>query len=153
MQADCGFNSRTDLSNHNCSHGTRPQRVRNLEPRLARNGLRSWPMWLIVPAMNISSALGLSPLGPYHSLMYGRSMYFDISKAKRELGWAPKYSNDDMFIESYSWHLQHRTDVLGRSSQGSRHKSAVELRLLKLLGKVLLTTSVFLRLLRWALSK
>jgi dTDP-D-glucose 4,6-dehydratase len=69
--------------------------------------------------------------------MYGRSMYFDISKAKRELGWSPKYSNDDMFIESYSWYLQHRTDVLGRSSQGSRHKSAVELRLLKLLEKVL----------------
>jgi nucleoside-diphosphate-sugar epimerase len=99
--------------------------------------VKSWPMWLTVPAMNIASALGLSPLGAYHSLMYGRSMYFDISKAKRELGWTPQYSNDAMFIESYDWYLQHRSQVLDRSARRSRHKSAVELRLLKLLEKVL----------------
>ena len=42
----------------------------------------SVPMGLAVAGMNITSKLGLSPLGPYHSLMYGRSMYFDISKAE-----------------------------------------------------------------------
>jgi nucleoside-diphosphate-sugar epimerase len=120
------------------SFGTMREALENLCRHAAtRSRVKSWPMWLTVPAMNISSALGLSPLGAYHSLMYGRSMYFDISKAKSELGWTPKYSNDAMLIESYSWYLQHRSQVLERSAQGSRHKSAVELRLLKLLEKVL----------------
>ena len=43
--------------------------------------------------------MGLSPLGSYHALMYGRSMYFDINKSIRELGWAPRYSNNEMFEE------------------------------------------------------
>lgn len=125
---NCGaasFGTMREALEHLCRHAGTGSRV------------KSWPMWLIVPAMNISSALGLSPLGAYHSLMYGRSMYFDISKAKRELGWIPKYSNDAMLIESYAWYLEHRSQVLERSAQGSRHKSAVELGLLKLLEKVL----------------
>ena len=47
--------------------------------------------------MNITSALGLSPLGPYHSLMYGENMYFDISKAEKMLDYSPKFSNAQMF--------------------------------------------------------
>ena len=35
--------------------------------------------------MNFTSLLRLSPLGPYHSLMYGRSLYFDISKIQVEM--------------------------------------------------------------------
>ena len=35
--------------------------------------------------MNITSAIGLSPLGAYHSLMYGKSMYFDIQEEKKFL--------------------------------------------------------------------
>ena len=50
----------------------------------------SLPMRPIEFAMNVTSALRLSPLSPYHSLMYGRSLYFDISKAKLELGFNPK---------------------------------------------------------------
>ena len=50
--------------------------------------------------MNITSALSLSPLGPYHSLMYGESMYFDISKAEKMLDYSPKFSNAQMFKES-----------------------------------------------------
>ena len=38
--------------------------------------VKSVPAWLAETGMNITSSLGLSPLGPYHSLMYGKSMYF-----------------------------------------------------------------------------
>jgi len=81
--------------------------------------VKSLPAWLIVPAMEACSILRLSPLGSYHSLMYGRSMYFDITKASRQLEWAPKYSNDDMFIESYRWYVQNRERVLARSEGGA----------------------------------
>ena len=100
----------------------------SLEALCARAGtgsrVRSVPMRPAVWAMKLTSALGLTPLGPYHALMYGRSLYFDISRARDELGWRPRWSNVDMFIESYEWYLKHREDVLRRSA-GSHHRSAV----------------------------
>lgn len=78
-----------------------------------------------VALMNLTSALGLSPLGPYHALMYGRSLYFDITKAKNELGWEPRYSNNDMFIDSYEWYLKNREKIL-QSHGASHHRSAVK---------------------------
>ena len=74
--------------------------------------------------MNVTSRLGWSPLGAYHALMYGKSMYFDISKARRDLGYAPRYGNVEMFCDSYDWYLAHRDEVLGRH-HASHHRSAV----------------------------
>ena len=67
--------------------------------------VKSVPMAPAVAFMKLTSALGASPLGPYHSLMYGRSMYFDITKSKTELAWQPRYSNNEMFVHSYDWVL------------------------------------------------
>ena len=99
--------------------------------------LKSLPMWLMEPAMNFFSAAGISPLGKYHALMYGRPMYFDIAKAMRELNWKPKYSNDAMFTESYDWYVQNRDAVLNSAGHASRHKSAVKQGILGLLQKFL----------------
>jgi nucleoside-diphosphate-sugar epimerase len=90
--------------------------------------VKSIPMGPAVLAANITSALGLSPLGPYHSLMYGRSMYFDISRAKAELGYAPKYSNNDMIIESYDWYIANKASLDG--AHASHHKSPVKKQIL-----------------------
>ena len=83
----------------------------------------SLPMKPIQMLMNMTSVLGLSPLGPYHSLMYGRSMYFDISKAKNELGFNPKYSNIDMLVESYDWYIKNRDIILHEKKDMSHHRS------------------------------
>ena len=82
-------------------------------------------------AMKLSSAAGLSPLGPYPALMYGRSMYFDIAKAKSQLGWQPKYSNDEMLAESYDWYRSHRDEVLAATT-GSHHRRGVKQGILRL---------------------
>ena len=87
-------------------------------------------------AMKITSLLGLSPLGPYHALMYGRSLFFDIRKATAELGWHPRFSNQEMFVQSYEWYLRNRDTVL-RSSAASHHRSAVKQGVLSLLKHVL----------------
>jgi nucleoside-diphosphate-sugar epimerase len=120
------------------SFGTMSETLENL-CRHAGTGsrLKSLPLWLIEPAMNVFSAVGLSPLGPYHSLMYGRSMYFDVSKAMQQLNWTPKYSNDAMFVESYDWYVKNREQVLGSDSDASRHKSPVKQGILALLQKFL----------------
>lgn len=85
----------------------------------------SLPMAPIAAAMSLTSALGLSPLAPYHALMYGRSMYFDIARPRRELGWAPTYSNADMFREAYDWYLANRENSLG-GHLASHHRSPVK---------------------------
>jgi len=103
----------------------------------ARTGstVYSLPMGLAVAAMRLTSALRLSPLGPYHSLMYGRSLYFDISRARAELGWQPRWSNEEMLCESYDWYLAHKEQVL-RWAGASAHRSAVKQGILKLVKQL-----------------
>lgn len=98
--------------------------------------VKSLPMKPIVLGMKATSFLGLSPLGAYHALMYGRSMYFDIDKPRQELDWEPRFSNSDMFIESYDWYLDHRDEVYNRTGN-SPHKSAINQRLLGLVKYLL----------------
>jgi nucleoside-diphosphate-sugar epimerase len=95
----------------------------------------SVPMGLAVAAMKLTSALGISPLGPYHSLMYGQSLYFDIGRAKRELGWQPKWSNADMICDSYDWYLRHK-EKLTHATTGSPHRSAVKQGVLNLVRRL-----------------
>lgn len=83
-------------------------------------------------AMKVTSKLGVSPLGDYHTLMYGREMFFDISETRDQLGWQPKYGNDEMIAESYDWYVAHREEVLARRG-ASHHRSPVKLGVLKLL--------------------
>jgi nucleoside-diphosphate-sugar epimerase len=93
----------------------------------AQTGSRvvSVPMRPAVIAMKAASRLGISPLGAYHSLMYGRSMYFDTRKAQAELGFRPRWGNVDMFCQSYDWYLAHRLEVLARHG-ASHHRSPVK---------------------------
>ncbi len=97
----------------------------------------SLPSKIIVPLMNLASNLGLSPLGPYHSAMYGKSLFFDISKAEKKLKWKSKYSNEDMIKESYDWYIKNRLSLLNNKSQKSLHKSSVKQGILYLIGKLL----------------
>lgn len=95
----------------------------------------SVPFAPAVAAMKLSSAIGLSPLGPYHALMYGRSLYFDITRAKTELDWRPRWSNEEMICESYDWYLAHK-DVVLRWAGESPHRSAVKQGILKLVKRL-----------------
>jgi nucleoside-diphosphate-sugar epimerase len=85
--------------------------------------IKSLPMAPMEIVMSVASRLGLSPLGPYHALMYGRELYFDVSDAQRELGYAPHYSNEMAICQSYDWYIANRNSI---SFEGpSHHKSAV----------------------------
>lgn len=86
--------------------------------------------------MAAATRLGLSPLGSYHYLAYGKPSYFDIADAVNELGWQPRYSNDEMLIESYDWYLANR-DAVMRSKWASPHKSGVKQGILKFLISLL----------------
>lgn len=123
----CGadrFGTMRELLERLCAHAGTGAKVRRL------------PMAPAVGLMNLASAVGLSPLGPYHAMMYGRSFYFDIGKARGELGWQPRFSNDEMFAQSYDWYVRNREDVL-RSNGASPHRSAVGQRALALVKYLL----------------
>jgi nucleoside-diphosphate-sugar epimerase len=97
-----------------------------------RSRVRSLPMAPTVRLMELTSKLGLSPLGAYHSLMYGREMFFDLSKPKTKLGWHATRSNEEMLIESYDWYVAHRGEVLARTG-ASHHRSPLNRKILRLL--------------------
>ncbi len=91
----------------------------------------------VKPAQLAMKALGQSsliPLAPYHWLLYGESLWFDVSKAERELDWHPTHSNASAVIESYEWFLANR-DSLGGAGK-SHHQSPAKLGLLELMKKL-----------------
>lgn len=99
----------------------------------SRSKVRSLPKELAQFGMRLTAAVGLSPLSAYHALMYGESFFFDITKAQTELGFAPRYTQRDMFTESYDWYVAHRDAILAGRMSGSRHQSAVKQGILRLI--------------------
>jgi nucleoside-diphosphate-sugar epimerase len=99
----------------------------------ARTGsrVRSLPVAPARFAMRTLASLGLAPFAPYHWLLYSESLYFDVTKARTELGWEPQHSNASMVIESYEWFLAHRYE----SDDGARshHQSPVRMGLVRAL--------------------
>ena len=93
--------------------------------------VRSLPVAPARLAMQGLAAVGLAPFAPYHWLLYSESLYFDVTRARTELGWEPAHSNASMVIESYEWFLAHREET----DDGSRshHQSPVRLGLLRAL--------------------
>ena len=91
----------------------------------------SLPLRPIEILMNISSKMKLSPLAPYHSLMYGRSLYFDISKAMNELGFSPKYTTNEMFRESYDYFINDHQSIK-INEKTSAHRKPVKEAVLKI---------------------
>ena len=94
--------------------------------------VRSLPYRATVAAMKVSTRLKISPLAPYHWLVYGKDVYFDVAEARDELGWKPRWGNVDMFINSYEWYLSNRTRILEEKGR-SPHRSAVKEGVLKAL--------------------
>jgi len=75
----------------------------------------------------------LSPLAEWHYRTAHRDSYVDISKAQRELGYAPRLSNEQALCETYDWYLAHREELRGA---GVTHRVPWDQRALGLLKKV-----------------
>jgi len=104
----------------------------------SKSKIRSVPMAPTQFMMHLMETLGLSPLGPYHALMYGRSMFFDTTRAEQELGWQAKYSNEQMICESYDWYMQHSAQLAAANMQHrSHHQSPVKKGILSLAPLIL----------------
>jgi nucleoside-diphosphate-sugar epimerase len=92
--------------------------------------VRSLPVWPTVNGLRFLDWLHLSPLAPWHYLTYHRPFHFDPAPL-HALGWKARYSNDEMFRESYDWFLAHRDDAR-EAAGGSPHRKAVPEMVLRL---------------------
>jgi nucleoside-diphosphate-sugar epimerase len=96
--------------------------------------VRSLPVAPARITMRTLARFGQAPFAPYHWLLYSESLYFDVTKARTELGWEPKHSNVSALIESYEWFLTNRATLA--DSHGSHHQSPVRPGLVRLLKRV-----------------
>src|SRR5262249_8553339 len=85
--------------------------------------LKSLPEGPAIRLLSLLDALRLSPLAPWHYLTYHKPFYFDVSKLL-DLGWKPRFSNDEMFRQSYDWFLSN-LERLRTEKAGSPHRRAV----------------------------
>jgi nucleoside-diphosphate-sugar epimerase len=83
-------------------------------------------------AMRLAYLLGMSPLGPYHYKMIAESFIFDNNKAKRELGFVPTASNEEMLWRAYEYYRANAADL--RNNPGaSSHRRPAKMGVIKLL--------------------
>jgi nucleoside-diphosphate-sugar epimerase len=115
------FGTMSEALAHLCNHAGTGARVRRLPARPAEL------------AMQASAALRLTPFAPYHWLMYARSMWFDIDHVRAALGWAPRWSTDEMLAQSYDWFIAHRE---APGSGGSHHRRPARAGALSLLKRL-----------------
>jgi nucleoside-diphosphate-sugar epimerase len=94
--------------------------------------VRSLPVGAARTGMQALGRAGLAPFAPYHWMLYGESLWFDVTKARHELGWEPRHSNVSALVESYEWFLAHRHD----DARGSHHQRPVAPGLLRVLKRV-----------------
>jgi nucleoside-diphosphate-sugar epimerase len=72
-------------------------------------------------ALWILEHVGLSPLSRSVYGAAGKVSFVSVEKARRRLGWAPRYSNADALVHSYDWYVKHYEEFQGRS--GTTHRS------------------------------
>jgi nucleoside-diphosphate-sugar epimerase len=94
--------------------------------------VRSLPAGATSLAMRAAAGLGLAPFAPYHWIMYSKSLWFDIEHARTALGWQPRFSNEEMFADTYDWFVANRaiTTADGMSHHRASSKQGA-LRLMK----------------------
>jgi nucleoside-diphosphate-sugar epimerase len=84
--------------------------------------VRSLPVGLTIATLQTLDKLNLSPLAPWHYLTYHKPFAFDVEPLL-QMGWKPRYSNDEMMRESYDWFLAHRNDEV--REEASAHRKPV----------------------------
>ena len=105
------FGTMYETLDHLCAHAATGATVRRVPAGLASTG------------MQITARLGLTPFAPYHWLMYSKSMWFDLTDAQQQLGWAPRWSTDEMFAQSYDWFVSHRTETTDAGASQHRRSA------------------------------
>jgi nucleoside-diphosphate-sugar epimerase len=72
-------------------------------------------------ALRLLEKLKLSPLYPWIYETVAADSFVSIEKAETELGFRPKYSNQQALLRNYAWYVQHRNRF--ETSDGVTHRA------------------------------
>ncbi len=102
----------------------------------SRSRVASLPKAPTIAAMQLAHKLNLSPLGPYHYRMIAESFVFDTTRIRKELGWSPTLTNEEMMVRAYKYYSDNRNEIHARTdvSAHSRPTSMGIIRMLKWLS-------------------
>lgn len=98
----------------------------------SKSKVRALPKGPTIAAMKLAYLLKVSPLGPYHYKMIAESFVFDTAKIKRELGWQPTLTNEEMLLRAYDYYKQNRREIASRTNV-SAHRKPAEMGVIRLL--------------------
>ena len=116
-------------------YGTMRQALENLIGYAnSRSQVLSLPKTFTIRTLQMLDLMRLSPLAPYHYLTYHKPFCFDVEHVV-QLGWKPRYSNDEMLRETYDSFLA-EADNVSPASTLSPHRKKVNESILWLLRKL-----------------
>jgi nucleoside-diphosphate-sugar epimerase len=95
--------------------------------------LRPVPVKPAELALRALELMQLSPLAEWHYKTAHRDSFVDVSKARRLLGWEPRYSNREALTRTYDWYLANRGRV---AAAGVTHRVPWNQQALGLLKKI-----------------
>ncbi len=98
----------------------------------SRSRVASLPKAPAIAAMKLAYALKISPLGPYQYRMIAEDFVFDTARAKRELGWKPTLTNEEMLYRAYEYYRVNRRDIEARRDV-SAHRQAAPMGIIRVL--------------------
>ena len=98
--------------------------LRVIEQAGSRSRIANLPKFPTLAAMRIAYMLGISPLGPYHYKMIAEDFVFDTSKIKRELGWRPTLTNEQMLFRGYQYYIANLAEILSRKDVSAHRQPA-----------------------------
>ncbi len=89
-----------------------------------------FPAEPVVLALRLLEKLNLSPLYPWIYETASKDSFVSIDKARQQLGWQPRYSNQDALVRNYRWYLENRQQY--REVTGITHRAPWKQKALKL---------------------
>ena len=90
----------------------------------SRSRVASLPKGPTIAAMQLAHRLKLSPLGPYHYQMIAESFVFSTERIRRELGWMPTLTNEQMMVRAYHYYADNRAAIHSRTDVSAHSKPA-----------------------------
>jgi len=73
-------------------------------------------------AMKVAHLLGVSPLGPYHYRMIAEDFIFSTARIRKELGWKPTLTNDEMMVKAFLYYKEQRAAIHARKDVSAHSK-------------------------------
>ena len=69
------------------------------------------PSWLVIPTLKLLERLHLSPLYEWIYETADKDHYVSVEKAQQVLGWQPRCSTADVWIDTYKWYVSEAADM------------------------------------------